>query len=104
MTVATSATTATGLLGWDHYDTGDIGTDILPSVGSAGLGSTGFTPPLPSGTYSFWVQEANVGTVKYGFDFTIATPEPNSWMMLLVGLALLVTHTARKKRSMRRAA
>lgn len=97
VTVATSAKTAAGLLGWDHYDTGDIGTDILPSMGSAGLGSTGFTAPLPSGTYSFWVQEANVGTVPYGLDFTIATPEPGSWGTLLVGLVLLVAYTVRKK-------
>lgn len=87
--MATNATVATGLLGWFQYGTGDIGTDILPLMGSAGLGSTGFTPPLPSGSYSFWVQEASVCTVSYGLDFTIATPEPGSWSMLLAGLILL---------------
>lgn len=40
-------------------------------------GATGFTPPLPSGTYSFWVQEASAGTVNYGFNFVIIpAPEP----------------------------
>ena len=93
VTVSTSATDATGLLGWFHYDTGDIGGDILPLMGMAGFGSTGFTAPLPAGTYSFWVQEASTGRVPYGFDFTVATPEPASWTMLLAGLALLVGKT-----------
>lgn len=85
VTVSTSATNAAGLLGWDHYGIGDIGTNILPLMGSAGLGSAGFTPPLAAGSYSFWVQEASAGTVNYGFDFTISTPEPSSWAMLLLG-------------------
>lgn len=90
VTVSTSATDATGLLGWVHYDTGDIGMDILPLIGSSGLGATDFTPPLPAGTYSFWVQEASVGSVNYGFDFVITpTPEPKSWTLLVAGLILL---------------
>ena len=96
VTVSTAATDATGLLGWDHYGTDDIGVNILPLMGTSGLGSTGFTGPLPAGTYSFWVQEASVGTVNYGLEFTVATPEPASWTMLLTGLAALVGKTARR--------
>jgi hypothetical protein len=96
VTVSTSATDATGLLGWFHYGSGDIGVDILPLMGTSGLGSTGFTAPLPSGTYSFWLQEASVGTVNYGLEFTVATPEPASWTMLLTGMAALVGKTARR--------
>jgi hypothetical protein len=96
VTVSTAATDATGLLGWFHYSTGDIGEDILPLMGTSGLGSTGFTGALPAGTYSFWVQEASVGTVPYGLEFTVATPEPASWTMLLTGLGLLVGKTARR--------
>ena len=96
VTISTAATDATGLLGWYHYTTGDIGVDILPLMGTSGLGSTGFTAPLPAGTYSFWVQEASAGTVAYGFDFTVAAPEPASWTMLLTGLATLVGKTARR--------
>jgi hypothetical protein len=96
VTVLTSATTAAGLLGWYHYDdTGDIGVNILPLIGTSGLGSTGFTGPLPSGTYSFWVQEASAGTVPYGLEFTVA-PEPASWTMLLTGMTALVGKTARR--------
>jgi hypothetical protein len=95
VTISTAATTAAGLLGWDHYSTGDINEDILPMMGM-GVGATDFTGWLPSGQYSFWVQEASVGSVNYGFDFTIATPEPASWTMMLTGLAALVGKTARR--------
>jgi hypothetical protein len=96
VTVSTAATDATGLLGWDHYGTEDIGVNILPLMGTSGLGSTGFSGPLPAGTYSFWVQEASVGTVPYGLEFTVATPEPASWTMLCTGMAALVGKTARR--------
>ena len=96
VTVSTAATDATGLLGWDHYGTDDIGVNILPLMGTSGLGSTGFTGPLPPGTYSFWVQEASAGTIPYGLEFTVATPEPASWTMLLTGLTLVLGKTARR--------
>ncbi len=96
--VSTSATTAAGLLGWYHYGSGDIGTNILALMDSAGMGASGFPLPLPAGTYSFWVQEASAGTVNYAFDFTISTPEPGSWALLLVGVALLVSNGARGRR------
>ena len=92
VTVSTAATDATGLLGWDHYSASDVGTNILPAMGTSGLGSTGFTGPLPSGTYSFWVQDFNAGTVPYGFEFAVApqaaavTPEPSSLVLLGTGL------------------
>ncbi len=91
----TALTSATELLGWDHYTTDDIGVNILPLIGM-GAGAIDFTGPLPAGQYSFWVQEASVGSVNYGFDFTIATPEPASWTMMLTGLAALVGKTTRR--------
>jgi hypothetical protein len=96
--VSTSATTAAGLLGWFHYGSGDINENILPMMGTSGLGSTGFTGFLPAGTYSFWVQEASVGTVNYGLDFTVATPEPATWTMMLTGRGMLAGETARRAR------
>lgn len=102
VTIGTSPTDASGLLGWLHYGTGDIGVDILPLMGSAGDGASGFTAPLPSGTYSFWVQEASAGTVHYGFDFTIATPEPGSQALLLAGLTLLLAKLVFRNRCTRR--
>jgi hypothetical protein len=91
-----TATDATGLLGWWHYGAQDIGVDILPLMGSAGDNSTGFTAPLPAGTYSFWIQEASVGSVPYGLEFAVITPEPATWTMLLSGLSLLAGNTARR--------
>jgi hypothetical protein len=98
VTVSTAATDATGLLGWDHYGADDIGVNILPAMGTSGLNSTGFTGPLPAGTYSFWVQEASVGSVNYGLEFTVA-PEPASWTMLLTGMAALAGSARRAARS-----
>jgi hypothetical protein len=97
VTVSPLAANATGLLGWYHYGEDTIGVNILPLMGTSGLGSTGFTGPLPSGTYSFWVQEASVGSVQYGLEFTEA-PEPSTWTMMLTGMTLLVG-TARRARS-----
>jgi hypothetical protein len=101
--VLTSATTAAGLLGWTHYGVDDItnGTNILPLMGIPNLGSTGFTGPLPPGTYSFWVQEASVGTVQYGLEFNEA-PEPSTWTMLLTGMTLLAGTAARRAARLRR--
>lgn len=98
VTVSANPSNAAGLLGWYHYSAADIGTDILPLMGSAGFGSTGFAPPLPSGTYSFWVQEASVGTAPYGFDFEVtATPEPGSGTLLLAGLMVTGACIARQR-------
>jgi hypothetical protein len=86
VTLPTNATTAAGLLGWDHYSPGDIGTDILPTIG-IGLGATGFVPPLGAGDYAVWVQDTGTGTANYGFDFVVANvSEPASWIMMVFGL------------------
>jgi hypothetical protein len=102
VTVLPTATDATGLLGWFHYDSSDVGTNILPLMATSGFGSSGFTPPLPEGSYSFWVQELSTGTAPYGFNFTLATPgprtpEPASLAMLLSGLALIAARAGYKR-------
>jgi len=89
---------ATGLLGWMHYEAADVGTNILPAMGLSDFGATGFTPPLPSGTYSFWVQELNSGTAPYGLDITVATPEPGSAAMVVAAAALVVGRRFHKRR------
>ena len=101
--VPTGGPTAAGLLGWTHYGVQDItdGTNILPLMGISSMGSTGFSGPLLSGTYSFWVQEATVGQVPYGLEFNIA-PEPSTWTMLLTGMTLLAGTTARRAARLRR--
>jgi hypothetical protein len=93
VTVATDASTATGLLGWMHYGEGNVNRDILPRIGT-GQGAAGFTGPLGSGTYSFWVQDFDNAPVTYDFDLTltaaVAVPEPKMSAALAVGLVFLI--------------
>jgi hypothetical protein len=98
VTLPTNATSAAGLLGWDHYSPGDIDTDILPTIGT-GLGATDFVPPLGAGDYAVWVQDTGTGTANYGFDFVVANvPEPASWTMMLFGLIGLAQLRLRHRR------
>ena len=99
VTVLPSAASAAGLLGWTHYGPSLIGTDILDDMGVSAAGSTGFTPPLGSGTYSVWIQEANVGSANYVFNFLVASvPEPSTWAMMLSGFGLIGLARRRQRR------
>lgn len=103
-------TDALGLLGWRHYagapnPQSDIGINILGEIGSppiqppAGVpGATGFTPPLPAGAYSVWIQETATGSANYGFDFVLV-PEPASAAALLTGLVFLAALRRRRQSS-----
>lgn len=96
-TVAPDAPDATGLLGWTLYDAGNLGGDLLLFMSPPSFGSTGFTPPLPAGDYSFWIQETGTGVATYNFDMNlVAVPEPATALSLLAGLALLAA--ARRRR------
>jgi hypothetical protein len=93
VTVATSAATAAGLLGWWHYAPGD--GNILPNMAAPNTGSSGFAA-LGSGAYSIWIQDFNAGTFNYGFDFALTpTPEPGS--LCALGLVFLAGLTARRR-------
>jgi hypothetical protein len=103
VTLPTNATVANGLLGWDHYTTSEINTNILATLAIPANGSSGFTPPLGAGSYSFWVQDFNAGPLAYGFDFNVAAaavPEPGAGWLLVAGLLLagpLVAIAARQR-------
>jgi hypothetical protein len=89
-TVPPETETAEGLLGWTLFGENQIGEDLLNFMATPSFGSTGFTPPLPEGAYTFWVQETGVGVATYGFALTVtAVPEPATALSLLGGLALL---------------
>jgi hypothetical protein len=71
MTVPPETGDATGLLGWFHVGDFAIGNDILPFIGQGSFGATGFTPPLTSGAYTFWLQQIDGLLVTYSFDFNV---------------------------------
>lgn len=62
------------LLGYTHFGTGPgavhVGSDMLPAMGVS-AGAIGFTPPLDSGQYAFWIQQAAGAPVTYQFDFIV---------------------------------
>lgn len=81
---------ADALLGYGHYTTDQVNTDILPSI------VFGPVSTLPSGVYSVWVQDTG-GPAPYGFDFIMtAVPEPAALGMMLAGL-VLVGSTRRRR-------
>jgi uncharacterized repeat protein (TIGR01451 family) len=79
--------TASSYLGYAHFGTGAtngslpatnlVGTDLLPLMGNNTIesGSTGFTPPLPSGDYTFLIQQLGASTA-YQFDFNTTSTAP----------------------------
>ena len=87
-TVPADAPTVGDLLGWAHFGSTLVGSDILDDMGGAGLGAIGFTPPLGSGDYTFWIQETSALQAGFTMDF-IVTPEPTSVALLTAGLLAL---------------
>jgi hypothetical protein len=78
------------LMGWTLFGQSLIGQDLLPEMGIHGYG---FTPPLSSGVFTFWVQQLDTFTEWTG-DFVVTeVPEPSAAALLLIALA----HTARRR-------
>ena len=74
-TVTPGAATAADMYGYAHFGNSEnnVGTDILDDMGAA-PGAIGFTPPLPSGSYTFWLQQGTPGSTLYQFDFEVFLP------------------------------
>lgn len=87
MTVDPAANSPAGLLGWAHFGSGDVGRDLLPNM-AAGSGAVGFSGPLASGTYTFWVQDFADATYDFGLVVS-AVPEASGLATLLAGLGVL---------------
>jgi len=103
VTLPTNPATAAGLLGWWHYSPADINTNILPEMAVPANSSSGFTPPLGPGSYSFWVQDFSPGAFAYGFDITLAAapvPEPGDSTTVFAGLAALIFILGRRRRTL----
>src|SRR6187551_2213783 len=65
VTLPTNTVTAAGLLGWVHYAPTAADINILPTMAIPANGSSGFTSPLASGNYAFWLQDSSPGTFQY---------------------------------------
>ena len=84
------AINAANLLGWTHFGTAEVGVgagigdDILDNIG-LGANAIGFTPPLPSGTYTILLQETAQVTVGVTMTFNVV-PEPTTLGLGLLGL------------------
>jgi hypothetical protein len=74
------------MLGWLHFGSALLGTDILDNI-CAGAGAIGCTPPLGGPAYSFWIQQLGSST-SYSMDFFVI-PEPGTLLLAGLGLALL---------------
>jgi len=93
--IAPPGATAAGLLGWILFNASNIGSNILPTIGTAGSGATGFTPPLPPGTYTFWIQDT-AQTVDYQISFNI-TATPAAPVVKVTGKAKITTTKTKVK-------
>lgn len=85
--------TAAGLLGWHHYQSGDVGNDLLPLMATPANGSSGFATPLGAGNYAIWIQDSSSGVTGYGLNFQLQNvPDSGPGLGILatlVGLAFL---------------
>jgi len=99
--------TAGSYAGYAHFGTGatnpdgsppssTVGVNLLPLMANPNFapGTTGFTPPLRAGTYTFLIQQGDPVTTSYQFDMnvrSVSVPEPGSSLCLLGmgGLAIL---------------
>jgi hypothetical protein len=93
--------TSIDTLGYYLYRTADIGTDILDDMGIFNFNGTnpsiGFTPPLPSGDYTVWIQEGFRGTFPYNFELVLrSVPAPPT--ILLIAIAGLAMSLRRHRR------
>jgi hypothetical protein len=90
--ISASNSSASGMLGWAHFGTSNVGTNLLPAMSTSGNGATDFTPPLPAGTYSFRIQDNTGGNnTPYQLNLVLSpTPAPAMPGAALGGLVLLL--------------
>ena len=76
-----------------------VGVDLLPLMANPifAPGTTGFTPPLAAGTYTFLIQQGNPVLTSYQFDMNVrSVPEPGSSLGLL-GMGSLAILALRRR-------
>jgi hypothetical protein len=106
---------ASGLLGWTHLRSAQIGNDILAEIGASNLspeqsgfplpapwvpGASGFEIPLGTGDYSFWLRQGSDVNITVELDFeAVAVPVavPESFSITGGAVALGLGWLLRKK-------
>ena len=78
-----------------------VGVNLLPLMADPTFapGTTGFTPPLGAGTYTFLIQQGDPVTTSYQFDMnvrSVSAPEPGSSLCLL-GIGSLAILALRRR-------
>jgi PEP-CTERM motif len=78
-----------------------VGVNLLPLMANPSFapGTTGFTPPLHAGTYTFLIQQGDPVTTSYQFDMNVRSvqaPEPGSSLFLL-SMGSLATLAVRRR-------
>ena len=78
-----------------------VGVNLLPLMANPSFapGTTGFTPPLHAGTYTFLIQQGDNETTSYQFDMNVRSvqaPEPGSSLCLL-GIGSLAILALRRR-------
>lgn len=82
------------ILGLTHFGTAIdpdvtlVGDDLLDNMGEGTFGGMGFTQPLPSGDYTFWLQQTTPALTTYTLDFVV-TPEPAAGLFAAAGSLLV---------------
>lgn len=90
-------TNVANILGYTHFGTavGNVGTDILDDMGT-GAGAIGFTPPLASGPYTFWIQQLGA-TTTFQLNYVVtAVPEPSVFALFGTAIGILLIRSRRK--------
>lgn len=95
MTEPPTGTNPANLLGWAHFGVATLGQDFLPLIGQ-GPQSIGFTPPLPAGTYTFWLQQTGPLASSYELDFQVV-PAPE--VLAIAGLGFVIAAGRRRSTS-----
>lgn len=89
-----------GLLGYAHFGPSadyTVGGDLFDGLSIPQDPLPGFTPPLPSGTYTFWIQQEAFSDTSYSLDFVVtpAVPEPATSLLLVIAGCCLACRRGR---------
>lgn len=88
-TLPSNTTNVGAMLGYLHFGDASLNADLLPLMASQ-TGVIGYTTPLPSGSYTFWMQETGFQPAKYTLTFNVspaaAVPEPSALCLAVAGI------------------